>query len=137
MTAFQKVWSQAESALNDFGGELIEIRPQITRSHQASRLDPTRPAQIITGRYIEKPVSEGLGGKRYGERMHGVTSVVMNQRHIRLSPVEYAKIGYILRKDDIIALISRNSIPMHTIVSVESTDIGTLLLKLAETGVTL
>ena len=131
MTEFADAWADAEGDLDGFGGELVEIRPQIASSHQRAA-DPDRPVQQITARYMEIPATEGLGGKRYGERLHGVTSVSGNERHFRVSPGEMLRLGFSLRKNDHIVRLSRSELPAYAIELIEPTDLGTILLKVSE-----
>lgn len=113
--------------------ELVEIRPQSGGGQTVvSEADQARPVKKISANFSSAPTNSAIDGVARGDPQ-GLSRVKVAKTQAWLSKEEFAKLGYVLKKDDLVAMVERAGVPVYAISDPgEPTDLGDLMLELVK-----
>lgn len=106
MSAFDDLAEDLQDALDAAMGERIRILPRVPVQWRGQPgPDPQRPTMDIIGRYRSKPSVSELEGNREGSRFMSMTRITDADHTIRISPEQFALLGYAIKANDGVMLL--------------------------------
>lgn len=130
---FAAAMRAADTAIGSTFGESVLITPRRPGAGElrAAGVDPTRPARSIRGVFTKNAAADNLGGVRRGTELQGMTSMAVAPTRIWFEARALARLGYVLRADDLVTLTDRPGAPSYAIVKRGPSDLDDATFPLA------
>lgn len=133
VSPFDAAMRAGDRTLMRIGGETVRIEPRIENQFRGSVADPARPIVEVQGSFTVRSDLDRLQGVRKGTELNGMTQALLAPARIWFSYHEYAKIGYVLEKGDVVRLIKRDGEPRYEVLASTPTEVGDVTIPLVAT----
>lgn len=125
MSIFDDAEDLLAGAVTATMGDLVRIVPRQGGSQYATGgPDPSRPAREIEATFTEVADTEDIRGQKVGAELESATRIALAATDIEVSRIEYAKLGYAIRKNDLVVLMAAPGQPTYSITRVDRNGTG-------------